>query len=138
MSNEQELTVVRKLTKADLQCCNVLVVTFIKQLFKQRRLLNIGCLVEKVIHHIVLIWAINFNFEQVKQRSLKVCISWKVVRFLKFYIQHTSSNPVYHHHVIMVSIMNFSRFSKFYIVCGVVTKRDLSKFFFITLKNHKF
>ena len=43
------------------QICNVFVFTFIKHLFKWRDVLHIGCLVEKVINHIVLIWTIKFK-----------------------------------------------------------------------------
>ena len=46
---------------------------------------------------------------QLKGRPLKVCITWKVVGFLEFYIfpdlkkhQRASSNPVYHQHFYMV------------------------------------
>ena len=67
------------------QTCNVFVFTFIKHLLKWRDVLYIECLVEKVINHIVLKWRIRFNVKQVKQKPLKVCISWKVVGFLEFY-----------------------------------------------------
>ena len=116
--NEQESTVVKKLTKADLQCCNVFVFTFIKHLFKRRDVLNIGCLVEKVTHHIVLIRKIKFSFTQVKQRPLKVSITWKAVGFLEFYIFtgykniniNTSSNAVHHQYFYLV--VNSFVFSK--------------------------
>ena len=49
--NAKESTVVAKFTKA----YNVFFFTFIKHLFKRRDVLHIGCLVEKVINHIVLI-----------------------------------------------------------------------------------
>ena len=68
------------------QICNVFAFTFIKHLFKRRIVLHIGCIVEKVINHIVLIWAIKFNVKQVKQKPLEVCITWKVVGVLEFYI----------------------------------------------------
>ena len=51
-----------------------------------RDVLLIGCLVEKVINHIVLIRTIEFNLKQVKQRPVEVCITWKVIWFLEFYI----------------------------------------------------
>ena len=37
------------------QTCNVFTFNFIKLLLKQRDVLHIGCLVEKVINHIILI-----------------------------------------------------------------------------------
>ena len=80
----------------------------IKHLFKRRDLLHIKCLVEKLINQLVLIWTITFNVKQVKQKPLKVCLTWKVVRFgilhlsrLKKY-QHAFSNPVYHQHLYLV------------------------------------
>ena len=66
--------------------CNVFVFSFIKHLLKWSDVLHVQCFVEKVINHIVLIWTIRFNVKQVKQKPLKVCITWKVVRFLEFYI----------------------------------------------------
>ena len=68
------------------QTCNVFVVTFIKLLFKPRDVFLIGCLVEKLMNHIILIWAIKFNLKQVKQKPLEVWITRKVIGFLKFYI----------------------------------------------------
>ena len=68
------------------QTFNFFVFTFIKHLFKLRFALHIECFVEKVINHIVLIWTIRFNVMQVKQKPLKICITWKVVGFLDFYI----------------------------------------------------
>ena len=68
------------------QTCNVFVFTFAKHLFKWRDVLHVQCFVEKMINHIVLIWTIRFNVKQVKQRPLKVCITWKVVGFSEFYI----------------------------------------------------
>ena len=65
---------------------NGFVLTYIKHLFKWRDVLHIECLVEKVINRIVLIWTIWFNIKQVKQKSLKVWITWKVVGFLESYI----------------------------------------------------
>ena len=68
------------------QTCNVFVFTFINP-FKGRDVLHVQCFVEKVIHHVVLIGTIRFNIKQVKQKPLKVCITWKViVGFLEFYI----------------------------------------------------
>ena len=77
------------------QTCNVFVFTFIKHLFKRRDFLHIGCLAEKVISHIVLIWTIKFNLKQVK--PLEVCITWKVTGFLEFYIfpGHKNINMLY-------------------------------------------
>ena len=46
----------------------------------------LDALVEKMINHVVLIWAIKFNFKQVKVKSLEVCTAWKVMGFLEFYI----------------------------------------------------
>ena len=56
--NGQASTVVTKLTKADLQS----------------------------LPFFVFIFKIRFNGMQVKQKSLKVCITWKVVGFLELYI----------------------------------------------------
>ena len=39
-----------------------------------------------MINHIVLILTIKFNLKHVKQKPLEVCITQKVVGFLKFYI----------------------------------------------------
>ena len=47
------------------QTCNVFF-TFFKHLFKRRDVLHIGCLVEKVINHIVLIRTNKFDLKQVK------------------------------------------------------------------------
>ena len=66
------------------QTCNFFVFTFIKHLFKWRNVLHIEWFVEKVINHIVLMWTIKFNVKQVKQKPLKVCITWKVVGFWEF------------------------------------------------------
>ena len=66
--------------------CNVFIFTFIKHLFKRKDVLNIRCLVEKVINHIVLMWTIRFNLKLVNQKPVEVCITWKVIRFLEFYI----------------------------------------------------
>ena len=105
------MTVVAKLTKADPQCCNVFVITFIKHMFKQRDVLNIGCLVEKVVKHIVLIWTIKCNVRQVTLKFLKVWTTWNVVEFLEFYNlhlyrlqkhQYASSNAVYHQYFYLV------------------------------------
>ena len=60
--------------------------TFIKHLYKQNDVLNIGCLLEKVINHIVLIWTIEFDLKQVNQKPVEICITWKVIGFLEFYI----------------------------------------------------
>ena len=43
------------------QTCNVFVFAFIKYPFKGRDVLHIGCLVDKLINHIVLIWTIKFE-----------------------------------------------------------------------------
>ena len=60
---------------------------FIKHLFKRMDVLHTECLVEKVINHIVLISTIRFNVKQAKQKKpLKICITWRVAGFLKFYI----------------------------------------------------
>ena len=84
------------------QTWNVFVFTFVKHLLKRRDVLLIKCFVEKVINHAVLIWiwTIRFNVKQVKQKPLKVCITWKVVGFLELLKKHqyASSNPVYHQH----------------------------------------
>ena len=67
------------------QAWNVFVFTFIKHLFKRRDVLYIEWSVEKVISHIVLIWTIRLNVnKQVKEKPLKVCITWKVVGFWEF------------------------------------------------------
>ena len=58
---------------------------FIKHQFKRSYFLHIGCLVEKVINHMVLIWIIKFNLKHVMQKSVKVCIIWKVVGYSEFY-----------------------------------------------------
>ena len=63
------------------QTCNVFVFPFIKHLFKRRDVLHVGCFVEKMIKHIVLIWTIKF-----KEKSLEVCVTWKFVAFLEFCI----------------------------------------------------
>ena len=68
------------------QTCNASVFTFIKHLLKRRDVLHIKCLVEKVINYIILVWTIRFNVEQVRQKPLKHCITWKVIGFLEFYI----------------------------------------------------
>ena len=44
-----------------METCNVFVFAFIKHLFKRRSYLHIGCLVEKLINHIVLIWTVTFR-----------------------------------------------------------------------------
>ena len=67
------------------QTCNVFAFTFIKHLLKRRDVLHIKCSVEKVINHIALIWTIRFNVKQLKQKPLKVFITWKVIGFLGFY-----------------------------------------------------
>ena len=67
------------------QTCNVFVFTFIKHIFKRRDVLQIKCLVEKVINHIVLIWTISFNVKQVKQKALKVCIIWPLCKLWVIY-----------------------------------------------------
>ena len=56
--NGQVSTVVTKLTKSDLQS----------------------------LPFFVFIFKIRFNGMQIKQKSLEVCITWKVVVFLEFYI----------------------------------------------------
>ena len=43
------------------QTCNVFTFNFIKLLLKRRDVLHIGCLVEKVINHIILIWTLKLN-----------------------------------------------------------------------------
>ena len=68
------------------QTCNVFVFNFIEHLFKRSIVLHTGCLVEKVINHIVSIWTIKFTVDQVKQKPLEVSITWKVVGFLELYI----------------------------------------------------
>ena len=78
---KQELTVFVKLTNADLHFF-----TFIKYLFTQRDLLHTGWLVEKMINHVAVIWTIKFNVKQVKEKPLKVRITWKFARCLEFYI----------------------------------------------------
>ena len=57
------------------QICKVFVFVFIKHWLKRRNVLHIGCLVEKVINHILLIWTIKFNVKQVKHKPLEVCIT---------------------------------------------------------------
>ena len=64
--------------------CKVFV--FIKHLFKRRDVLHIGCLAEIVINHIAFIWTIKFNLKQVKQKPVKVCITWIVKICSEFYI----------------------------------------------------
>ena len=68
------------------QTCNAFVFTFNKHPFKRKNVLHVQCFVEKVISHIVLIRTTRFNVKQVKQKPLNVFITWKVERFLKFYI----------------------------------------------------
>ena len=68
----------KKLTKADLQCYNAFVFTFIKHLPKQRDVLKIGCLVEKATYQIVLIWATKFNFKQSNRGLLKFVLPEKL------------------------------------------------------------
>ena len=48
-------------TRWPRQTCNLFLCTFIKHLFKRRNVLHIGCLVEKLKNHIVLIWTITFR-----------------------------------------------------------------------------
>ena len=50
--NEQELTLVKNLTKADLQ---YFIFTFIKHQFKRTNILRIESLVEELINHLVFI-----------------------------------------------------------------------------------
>ena len=69
---------------SQLKTCNVFVFNFFMHLFKWRDVLHIECLVEKMINHVVLIWTIKFNVKQIKQKSLEVCITRKVVGFLEF------------------------------------------------------
>ena len=68
------------------QTCNNFVFTSIKHLFKRRNVLHIKCSVENMKNHIALIWIIRFNVKKVKQKPLKLCITWKVVGCLEFYI----------------------------------------------------
>ena len=73
---------------------------WIKHLFKRRNILHMECLAEKVINHTVFTWTNRFIVKQVKQRPLKVCFTWKVVRFLKFLhlssLKKYSNNSAYH------------------------------------------
>ena len=46
----------------------------------------LDALVEKMINHVVLIWTVKFNVKQVKEKSLEVCATSKVIWFLEFYI----------------------------------------------------
>ena len=55
---------------SQLKTCIVFVFNFVKHLFKQRDVLHIECLVEKMINHIVLIWTRKCNVKQVKYQSL--------------------------------------------------------------------
>ena len=89
-----------KLTKTDLQC---FCLYFIRHLLKRRDVLQIGCSIEKVIGHIILIWTIKFNVKHVKQNPLEVCITWKVVRFLEFYIF-----PGYKNNMPLVVLLSFN------------------------------
>ena len=57
-----------------MQTCNVFVSTFDKQLFKWRDVLHIGCVVERVRNHIVLLSKIKFNAKLVKQKPLESCL----------------------------------------------------------------
>ena len=66
------------------QTCNAF--PFVKYLFKQRDVLHVRCFKEKMINHTVLVWTIRFNVKQVKQKPLKVCITWKIVGFLEFQV----------------------------------------------------
>ena len=56
--------------------CNGFFFTFIKHLFKLRDVLHIGCLLEKVINHTVLIRTIALQL---------IHITWKVIAILEFY-----------------------------------------------------
>ena len=58
--------------------------------------------VEQVINHI---WAIRFNVKQAKQKPLKVCITWKVVRFLEFISFQVKKNNMLQ--VILFTILFF-------------------------------
>ena len=79
--------------------------------------MHIGCLVEKVLNHIVFIWAIRFIVKLVKQISLEVFITRKVVGFCAILHlfrlqkhQHASHNTVYHRH--FYSVLHNLTFSK--------------------------
>ena len=50
--------------------------------------LHVQCFVEKMINPIVLIWTISFNVKKVKQKPLKVCITWKIVGFSLFHTKN--------------------------------------------------
>ena len=89
------------------QTCNVFVVTF-----KQRAVLHIGCLVEKKINHIVLLWTIKFNVQHIKQKPLEVCITWKNVGFLELYI-FPGYKDINMLRVMLHTINNFTYYSSF-------------------------
>ena len=85
--------------------CNVFFVfNFIKHLFKWRDVLHIEYLVK---NHIVLIWTIEFDLKQVKQKPcLYYLKSYKIFGILHLSRlqkhHHASTNHVYHQHFYLL------------------------------------
>ena len=99
------------------QICNGFF-TFVKHLLKQRDILPIGCLVEKLINHIALIETIKFNNKQVKQKPLDVSIIWKVVGCLEFYIFPGYKNI----NMLLVILFTINTFTYYYTVLSFLKR----------------
>ena len=66
------------------QTCNVFAFTFIKYLFEQTDVLHFAYWMLSRKRNKPHSLNIRFNVKQVKQKPLKVCITWKVVEFWSF------------------------------------------------------